>query len=335
MKTFATALVVLLLLDLASARFEGTKDDFFEIIANGEVPSGILDDEDELGRTTNFRKLQGQARESGQRCGRNNPCLDGLECTSTAFGSYCTSTACFMKVVNNFIERHQLQDMPERYMEQTGFMGRDVTNSSVTGQSGWRAFAASSEAVLNRDFRDAITDAMTANPPNMTELLLDYVTACPNVASIQGVTIMLGLHYEISVVVPKMFNNYYFAIGTGDLNLDITFDNATLTGAVNYNGTGGVFTDLCFGVGPDVGFDVGITAGLLPRSGTINDLTDCSFMFDADIAAATGFGLAIGVTSNTCTAKVMMTLGAGLGGGIGFTGCNTFELGRLSFSGGV
>ena len=91
-------------------------------------------------------------------------------------------------------------------------------------------------------------------------------------------------------------------------------------------------TDLCGGVGPDVGIQFGAMNGLA-ITGTKDDLKGCSFLFDCDIALGAGVGAAVGVTSEECVTRFVFDVGAGLGGGIGFNGCNTLELNEFVFEG--
>jgi hypothetical protein len=70
---------------------------------------------------------------------------------------------------------------------------------------------------------------------------------------------------------------------------------------------------------------------IFSRSLANQKLTDCSFMFDADLGVGAGFGLDVGVTSTKCVNKFMTTLGWAVGGGIGFNGCNTFKLADIAF----
>lgn len=197
-----------------------------------------------------------------------------------------------------------------------------VMNETYSKQ-GWKAVASNTKNLLRTDFRDSLVDTMKANEPPMGELLIDVLQECPEAASRTGITIMLGLHYELAAVVPKWYNNFYFAVGTADLNLNVG-NTSSGTPTFDFNVTSGIFTDCCAGVGPDVGAEFGLTGGLA-LSGTVADLTQCGFMFDIDAGVGSSFGLAAGVTSLN-VAKFMVTQSLGLGAGIGFSGCGTLKI---------
>ena len=214
-------------------------------------------------------------------------------------------------------------------------MGKEALNTTAAAQEGWAAVLQNSKYVINRDFKDSIVETMTANPPNMTKLLDDVLRKCPAAASKSGVTLMLGMHYELAAVLPKFMNSYYFAIATGDIDVQFEGQADTTTGEITadytFDATAGVYSDVCGGVGPDVGFDLGLTFGAA-FTGTIEDLPGCSFAFDIDAGAVTSFGTSVMVTSEECVTKLMFTFGWGLGGGIGFSGCTTYELSKIDLS---
>jgi hypothetical protein len=256
-----------------SAGFQGTKEEFLKHILAGKVPDGILEHQLPVSRRLGY----GDPQPVGKRCGNNNPCVDGLDCTNTTFGGICTPVNCLMDTVNAFIAKYKLETYPETIMRKTGFYGEEVINRTATDDEGIDLLTTARLAgeLLSNDFRRELSSAMLANQPNMTELLNEVQTQCPQAATKSGVVVMLGFHYELAAVLPKMFNNYYFAIGSGDLTpvVDATVDdNQNVDINFKIDGKGGVFTDLCFGVGPDVGFDLGLTAGIL-LSGTIDDVS--------------------------------------------------------------
>ena len=202
-------------------------------------------------------------------------------------------------------------------------MGKNVINETYSKQ-GWGAVAGGATDLLRADFRQALVDKMLANPPNMTALLYSVLQRCPEAATRPGVTIMLGLQYELAAVVPKWVNNFYFAVGTGDLSLD-TGDGDTPE--FNFNASTAIYTDICAGVGPDVGVELGLTAGIA-LTGVHEDLSQCGFMFDLDAGVGSAFGLSAGVLSNN-VCKFMFSQGMGIGAGIGFTGCGTLKIADL------
>lgn len=319
----------------ASAAFPGTDQEFLETIAAGNVPEGILPEEPLEGN--NLRVLR-EPRDMNQRCGRNTPCKEGLECMRTGVARYCLPEQCVKGVIESFINRHDLQDYPQQIMEKSGYMGKPSINATVA-KNGWAAVAKDSFSLLDDDFRTNIAATMEQNQPNMKELLFDVLQQCPHTgASESGVTVMLGFHYELAAILPKFFNNFYFAIGTADfdINLNATFNNETAEGDFEgeYNITGGIFTDVCAGVGPDIGVEAGLTGGIF-LSGKSADLAECSFMFDVDAGVGTSFGTAVGVTSTSCVTKLMFNTGFGFGGGIGFNGCGTCLISEINVDGSV
>lgn len=334
MKFSATIIQLSLFPLLVAGVYQGTEKEFLATIESGIVPEGVLPDLLPEG-SDNLRKLQDEElRKPGERCGSRRPCEEGNDCVLSGFGRLCMPKDCIQSATEEFIQEEGLEDYPERVMAMSGNLGKQALNTTAGTQEGWAAVMENSQYMLNRDFKNSIVATMTANPPNMTKFLGDVLRKCPAAATKEGVTLMLGMHYELAAVLPKFMNSYYFAIGTGDINVvvDGTADTVTgdLTVDFEYEATGGVYSDVCGGVGPDVGFDLGLTFGAA-FTGTVDDLPDCAFAFDIDAGAVTAFGASVMVTSSKCITKLMFTTGWGLGGGIGFSGCTTYELSKITF----
>ena len=319
---------------LVSGVFSGTDEQFLSSIANGVVPEGVLpavlSDE-----SHNLRKLEeDELQKPGERCGRRNSCEDGNDCVASDFGNFCMPKDCIQTATQEFIDEEELNDYPQKIMAMSGYMGKAALNVTEA-QQGWSAVIENSNYMINRDFKDSVVATMEANPPNMTKLLDDVLRKCPAAASEGGITLMLGMHYELAAVLPKFMNSYYFAIGTGDIDVTVDGEADTTTGDLDidyeFTAKAGIYTDVCGGVGPDVGFDLGLTFGAA-FTGTVDDLVDCSFAFDIDAGLVTAFGASVMVTSTRCVTKLMFTTGWGLGGGIGFSGCRTYELSKLNLN---
>lgn len=318
----------------AAGAFLGADEQFMSSIANGDVPEGVLPAllSDEM---HNLRKLEeDEPQKAGERCGRRNPCEDGNECVASDFGNFCMPKNCIQTATQEFIDEEELNDYPEKIMAITGYKGKNALNVTEA-QQGWSAVIENSDYMINREFQKSVVSTMSANPPNMTKLLDNVLRKCPAAASEGGITLMLGMHYELAALLPKFMNSYYFAIGTGDIDVTVDGEADTTTGDLDieyeFEAKGGIYSDVCGGVGPDVGFDLGLTFGAA-FTGTVDDLVDCSFAFDLDAGLVTSFGASVMVTSTRCVTKLMFTSGWGLGGGIGFSGCRTYELSRLDLA---
>ena len=192
---------------------------------------------------------------------------------------------------------------------------------------GWGAVADQAGDLINTDFRQAMAEGIEARQPNMSELLFNMVDTCPQAASQAGVTVMLGMQYEISAGI-KWINSYYLALGTANINFNVVNNSAGIE--FQYNLSGGVWTDICAGAGPDIGVDLTLMGGIF-LSGEDRDLGECSFLFDVDAGVGSAFGLAVGVGGTRCVPKFFITNGFGLGAGIGFNGCGTVSVSRLNF----
>ena len=105
----------------ALAVFQGTDEEFIKIISDGNVPDGIFPEEENgmLADYQNLRRLR-EPRTVGQRCGRNTPCVEGLDCVRAGIGNMCMPASCMEGVMQDFVAKHNLQDYPQRIMEGTG-----------------------------------------------------------------------------------------------------------------------------------------------------------------------------------------------------------------------
>lgn len=326
MKIFQSLVALSSFVGFAAASYPGTDEEFIYTISRGELPEGILPEP--LIEDANLRKLASEPRDVGQRCGRSTLCNDGLECGATSFGSFCMPVDCLRTSIQGWIERNGLQNYHKDMFAATGLMSTEqLYNTNITDQ-GWSAIATNAQLLTDKGIENKIVEFMEANPPDLPNLLMEVLDACPQAASKAGVTVLFGGHYELSALIGKFSNTYYFGIGTGDLNFNIK--NTSSSVEFQYNISAGIYTDVCGGSGPSVGFDLGLAFGAF-LSGTTADLVQCSFMFDFGIATGVHFGTQIGVNSGNCVVKLMFTLGWGLGAGCGFLGCQNYEITKLNF----
>jgi hypothetical protein len=174
--------------------------------------------------------------------------------------------ACVNTVIEQFRKDFGLENYPEEIMLKSGWKDKDTVNGTVAKNGLFSALSNGNEIIIRDDAREAIAEEMMKDPPPMDKLLLRVMEQCPQVASKaateSGVTIYLGFHYEISLLLPKFFNSWYFAIGTADLDVQTDFDPFQNKSDVNYSVNASLFSDACGGVGPDIGFQLGGMGGL-------------------------------------------------------------------------
>jgi len=313
-----------LLPGFAWSAWQGTDEEFMNTVVSGHIPAGVLPPDLDL----NDRNLR-FAREPqavGKRCGDNRECEDGVECLRGPLGRYCVPANCMDKVFSAFIDRHDLHDWPEQIMAESGWAGKTPINTT-TERLGFGAAATHTAAMMDDDYRTRMGAAIERNAPDMAELLVDMVSQCPQMASSSGVTVMLGGQYAFAAGA-SWANSFYLAAGTGNINFNV--ENSTSGVNFAFNISAGIYSDICAGVGPVAGFEVGLLAGAF-ISGSDMDLLECSFMFDFNAGVGSSIGIAGGVTLNKCIPKFFITQGFGLGAGASFFGCGTCLVAPLSF----
>jgi hypothetical protein len=255
--------------------------------------------------------LFGRSRKVGESCGIFTRCGDGLECTRVSLTrKICLPRECVVDAfVDEFVSDSNLISYRDEILGNTGLLGdknlfNETTLALVESLGRDGLTEENARYILNGNARESIIAAMLDNPLNITAFN-QRGQECAARAAFAGVTGYGGIVLEAELGA-SFYNAYYFAQGTNDTS-------------------GGLYTDICLGIGASAAVLVGGLGGLAITN-TRRDLNGIAVFFDGDIAAAIGIGLSAGLVFPSFAPRLEMTLSTGVGAGIGGSICFTTDL---------
>lgn len=250
-------------------------------------------------------------RQAGDTCGMFRGCDENLECTRVSLRKQvCAPKQCVMDAyIDEFDSKSNLASYGDMILSKAGLLDNGNLYNQTTlarmeplGRDGLTEENA--QYLLNGDAREKIIAAMRESPLDMTGFM-NKTEECASRAAFRGIAGYGGFVLEAELGA-SFHTAFYFAIGTSD-------------------SSGGLYSDLCFGLGPTASIQVGGLGGFAITD-TRNDFPGISIFFDGDIAAAIGIGLSAGIVFPSFAPRFEMSLSTGVGGGIGGSICYTTEV---------
>ena len=263
-----------------------------------EIAQLLLENEERLlQEESGVRLLQDGPGQYMDRCGNNNPCGEGLECTEIGLRvNRCFPKECF-----------------DKELAALDFDGIEFTNSVLeTAGVSEEELVATREAYLGdeakffetpifqkviRVFRD--TSGPIANLQNVQRKCISNAVSSKNTTADGGDVFYAGAIFELGVLA------------------DFSYSCIEAEGN-NYN-------RICLGAGPKLHTQYGLVCGSLTGSSDPDALCCASIWGDMDTAAVYGIGLSGGFGFNGNT-MCEFTLGFGLGLGLSAKTCVTFRV---------
>jgi hypothetical protein len=163
--------------------------------------ASFLDQQQAAQDGTSFRRALEGSQKFGDRCGNNNQCLEGMDCTETNdFGfNRCLPNSCFDETLarSNF----DLPNYKANLFEEAGYSESDIMTAL--------AVAKNERAFLETDEFQALRLALDANIQPL-KTFLDVSRTCigspgSRTNGTNGTVSYIGLHIEVSTVITLSF----------------------------------------------------------------------------------------------------------------------------------
>lgn len=242
----------------------------------------------------------GSLRKLGQRCGRNNICLEGLDCVPAPILKKCFPIGCAIQAVTAAMNETSF-DLATYGNERFAGAGVDTKSSDM-----FRRFPDNHLNAVNTESSSMkrLMEDIKSNPPPL-DLISEKFSKCTK-QNVEGYTPYFGASWGLGLL--GTYNgDIFWGQGTEDTEQVATLNN-------------------CFGA--LLGFDAGITGLLgLAFTGRLKDVQDgCKYMFP--ILETGPVGIEIGFVD--CEDPIyLIELTAGFSAGFGLPGvttCTTTDL---------
>lgn len=234
----------------------------------------------------------------GEVCGNHNPCVDGLDCTSTGWWMrrHCTpSQQCLKEGLTNFTSKYDMEALKEEVFASAGISefsflelykdsGRHTTFQS---SDEYQSVKQSMRNILKEPTQDFLRIQMECS---MLERSIDKNSTTENV--------YLGIHIEGGVILDGSFS-YFFGVEN-----------------LPYTDTSGDLIRFCGGVEPLAGAEVSFIIGGTPNYSGNNFYAGLTFFLDFDLALGPAVGFAVGFGNEGVMLEGTFGAGAGIGAGV-------------------
>jgi hypothetical protein len=244
-----------------------------------------------------LKGLEAPAGKIDDACSTDGDCADGLSCTE----STCQPLACIQEAGWNVFGKKR-------------FFGRNYDTEGYINLILLEAGVANPEDIyedpsifgvgrVKPEVESNIVKAFMDNPPPIKEFKKQLQERCQRQADES--TVALGIIFRGGVGI-SFANSYFVAEGGGDED-------------------GGIYTDICQGVGPQVGVKVAYLVSTL-LDGRNKFLEGGSVVFGGDFTIAAGYGFSFGFNFAKGTVRVNSEIGAGVMLGAHVDYCVTLKI---------
>ncbi|CAB9528869.1 expressed unknown protein [Seminavis robusta] len=246
-----------------------------------------------------FLRSSGQL---GEICGRNTLCAEGLQCVRSFARSTCLPLDCAEDVIlTELVDKLDIENYGTKILAAANIeMGDDMFNETTMalGEGALNEFGL--RHILKDNFQTSIVNAMLANPLNMTDYLARLESCTAGKQGGGGGTAGSGGFVLTIAAAFKFQYSYYYIQGTAD-------------------DAGSIYSNLCFGLGPQAGLTVG-GMGAVGFASKKKDFLSCSCQFDAGFTAIAGLDVAnvYTIPDQVQTLEFHLNSGAYAGGNLGF-----------------
>jgi hypothetical protein len=144
---------------------------------------------------TSFQRALQGSQEFGDRCGNNNQCMEGMDCTEPSFGgNRCLPNSCFQETLNQSMNVSNFDPATYKEMlyQQAGYSESEILSAL--------ADAKNEQAFLETNEFRALQKALHANLQPLNTLLETSRTCVDPHQDVNGTVSYIGLHLEVSAV---------------------------------------------------------------------------------------------------------------------------------------